>query len=85
MTREIQLADDLGTQQRDDVRADGELEAGKDFFRHGGAADEVTPLEHEHFSARLREVGRVHQAVVAAADDDDVVGHSRDADVKGLS
>ena len=53
----------------------GELEAGKDLLGHGGAAEDVAPLEDEHLSARAREVGGVDEAVVAAADDDDVVGH----------
>ena len=37
--RQIEIADDLRPQQRHDVRADRELEAGKYFFRHGGAAE----------------------------------------------
>ena len=32
VTRQIELANDLGPQQRDHVGADGKLEAGKDFF-----------------------------------------------------
>ena len=62
-----------GPQQRDDVRADRELEAGKDLFGDRRAAEHVAPLEHEHLAARARQVGGVDEAVVAAADDDDVV------------
>ena len=73
MARQIELADDLGPQQRDDVRADGELEAGEDLFGDRRAAEHVAPLEHEHLAPRARQIGGGDQAVVAAADDDDVV------------
>ena len=73
--RQIELADDLRPQQRHDVRADRELEAGKDLFGDGGAAEHVAPLEHEHLPSRAREIRGVDQAVVAAADDDGVVVH----------
>ena len=35
VARQVQLADDLGAQQRDDVRTHGEPEAGEDLFRDG--------------------------------------------------
>ena len=38
------------------------------------AADEVAALEDQRLEARLREVGAVDEPVVAAADDDRVVG-----------
>ena len=63
-----------GTQQTDDVRADAEAEALVDLFGHGGAADAVAALEHEHVLAGASEIRRAHQAVVPAADDDGVVG-----------
>ena len=75
MPRQVELADDLRPQQRHDVRADREVEAGKHFFGDGGAAEHVPPLEHEHLAAGAREVGGRGQAVVAAADDDRVVAH----------
>ena len=62
-----------GRKQRDDIRADRELEAGKDFFRHGGPAEHVTALQYQHFLAGAGEIGGVGQAVVAAADDNHVV------------
>ena len=62
-----------GPQQRDDVGADRELEAREDLFGDGRAAEHVAALEHEHLLARAREIGGVDEAVVAAADDDDVV------------
>ncbi len=73
VAREIEVADDFRPQQRDDVRADGELEAGKDFFGAGRAAENVAAFEHENFLSGAREVGGVDEAVVAAADYDYVV------------
>ena len=76
--RQVELADDLGPQQRDDVRADRELEAREDLFGDRRAADHVPPLEHQHLAPGPRQVGGVDEPVVAAADDDDVVGrHGR--------
>jgi hypothetical protein len=40
---------------------------------HGGTADRVESLDHENGLSRAREVCRGGQAVVATADDDDVV------------
>ena len=52
VAREVEVADDLGPQQRDDVRADGELEAREDFFGAGRAAENVAAFEHENFLSR---------------------------------
>src|SRR5882762_4799462 len=73
MTREIEFANNLRTQERNDVRADREFETGKNFFRHCRATEHMPAFEHEHALARAREVGGVDQAVVAAANDNDVV------------
>src|SRR5258706_2887602 len=73
MTRKIELANNLGTQQRHDVRAHRKLEAGKDLFGYGGAAEHVPALKYEHALARTREVCGVDQPVVAAADYNDFV------------
>ena len=43
------------------------------FFGRAGAADDVPPLEHERFQTSVGEVVSGDQAVVAGADDDDVV------------
>ncbi len=76
--RQVELADDLGPQQRHDVRAHRVLEAGVDLLGHRRAAEHVAALEHQHLPAGAREVRRAHQPVVAAANHDDVVvGHSR--------
>ena len=70
---QIEIADDLRAQQRHDVGADGDVEAGKHLFGHGRAAQHVPPLEHEHATPRARQIRRVRQPVVAAADHDHVV------------
>ena len=76
VARQIELADDLGSQQRDDVGADRELESGKHFLGDGRAAEHVAPLEHDDLAARAREIRRARQPVVPAADDDRVVSHA---------
>ena len=73
--REIQVADDVGPEQRDDVGALGEVEAGEDLLGHGRSAEHVAPLEHQHLPARPRQIRGVREAVVAAPDDDGVVTH----------
>src|SRR6185295_1113581 len=73
MPRQIEFANDLRAQQRDNVGANGKLKTGKDFFGNRRAAEHVAPLKHEHTLARAREIRRIYQTVVAAADDDDVV------------
>ena len=77
MAREIEIANNFGAQERNDIGENGEFEAGDDFFGDGGAAQNIAALEDQNFFARAGEIGRVDQAVVAAADDDDVValGH----------
>ena len=74
VAREIEVADDLGPEQGDDVRADGEFESRKDLFGDRGAADEVPAFEDEHFSAGARQICGGGEAVVARADHDRVVG-----------
>ena len=71
---EIELGDDLGTQQAQGIGERGEVEAGPELLRDRRATDEVALLEDEDALARLGEVGGVGQAVVAATDDDCVVG-----------
>ena len=62
-----------GRKQRNDIRTNRKLESGKHFFGDRRAAEHVPALEHQHFFARAREIGGIHQTVVSAADDDDVV------------
>src|SRR5690349_25086032 len=73
VTREIEFANNLRPQQRDDIRTNRELEAGENLFRHRRAAEHVPALEHEHLLARAREISRVNQTVMPAANHDDVV------------
>ena len=73
VAREVEVADDFRAEKRDDVGKNGELESGNDFFSDGGAAENVAALENQNFLARAGEIGRVYKAVVAAADDNDVV------------
>jgi hypothetical protein len=53
--RQIELADDLGTQQRHDVRAHRKPEAFEHLLGDCSAADHVAALEHEHALPRARE------------------------------
>jgi hypothetical protein len=77
VARQIEIANDLGPEQRNDVGADRELEAGEHFFGHRRAAEHVAAFEHEHALARPRQVSGAGEAVVAAPDDDRVVFHGR--------
>src|SRR5689334_5306501 len=77
--RQVEVADDLGPQKRDDVGADREAEAGEDLLGHRGAAEHMAPLEHEDLLARAREIGGVNEPVVPAADHDDVVARAHSA------
>src|SRR5439155_22998363 len=76
VTGEVEIADDLRPQQRHDVRADRKLESWEDLFGDRGAADDMAPLQHEHFPSRTREIRGGRQTVMAAANDDDVVFHT---------
>ena len=77
--REIELADDLRAQEGHDVRCDGELETGENFFGDSGAAEYMPALEHEDFAPGLREVCGVDEPVVSAPDHNHVVLHHLDA------
>ena len=73
MARERERLDD----RRIDCRGVGQrraAEAGRNLGRPRAAADATRTLEHERPQAGLREQGRRDQAVMAAADHDDV-GH----------
>jgi hypothetical protein len=72
---EVQFADDLRAEQRHDVRADRDLVAGEDLLGHRGAAQDVAPLENEDAASCARQIGRVDEPVVPAADYDRVVLH----------
>src|SRR5436190_7246109 len=71
--RQIEFANNFRAEQGDDIGANRKLEAGKNLLGDRRAAEHMTPLKHQHTLARARQISRIHQAVVAAADDDDVV------------
>ena len=70
---QLQLVDDVGTQQAEGVRERGEVEAGDQLLGDGCATDDVAPLDDQGAQARLGEVRTVDQSVVAATDHDRVV------------
>ena len=71
--RELEVADDLGPQERHDVREHAEAEAREELLGDSGASEDGPLFEHERLQAGAREVRRAHETVVAAADDDRVV------------
>ena len=73
VTREVQFADDIRAHQADHVREHAVLEARKDLLGDGGASQQRPRFEHAYVEARAGQVGRVHEAVVPAADHDHVV------------
>src|SRR5437764_9868664 len=73
VTRQVELANDLRTQQRDYIGANRKLEAGENFFSDGSAAKHVTTFEHEHLFTCACEICGIHQTVMSAANHDDVV------------
>ena len=73
VARKIELANDFRPKKRDDVRTLRKKKAWNDFFGDGGTAEHVAAFEDEHLLPCFSKVGGVHEAVVAAADDDNVV------------
>src|SRR5579863_7756259 len=73
VARQVELADDLGPKQGDDIGADGKLEAGKHLFGDRRAAQHVPALEHQNLLPGARQIRGVDQTVVSATDDDRVV------------
>src|SRR4029077_2254103 len=71
--RELEIANDLGSEQAYHVRENREFESWKYFFGDGRPTDERTSLQHEGLSPGAREVRRGDEAVVPAADDDRIV------------
>jgi hypothetical protein len=69
---EAELADDLGTKQRQGVRTRRRAHAGPKLLGHTRAADDVAALEALDRESGARQVGGGDQAVVAGADDGDV-------------
>jgi hypothetical protein len=74
VTREIEFTDNFRAKQRDHVGTLGEEEAGNDFFGNGRAAENSAAFEYEDLLACFRQIGGIHQTVVAAADNDHIIG-----------
>ncbi len=68
----FEIADDRRVQQRDRVGGDRIAEAGVKFLGDRRAADLRAAFEHRDFEAGHGEIGGGDEAVVTAADDDDV-------------
>ena len=73
MPGKIKVANDLGTQQRHDVRANRKLESAKNFFGARGAAEDVTAFQNQYFLSRFREISGVSEAVMASANNNYIV------------
>ena len=71
---ELEVLDDVGPEQAQGVRERREPEARPELLGDRGAADDGPALENERPQAALRQVRRVGQPVVAAADDDRIPG-----------
>jgi hypothetical protein len=71
---QLQLVDDVRPEQAQRVREGGEREPGVQLLRDRGAANELPSLQDQGLEPRLRQVRSIDQAVVAATDDDGVVG-----------
>ncbi len=73
--REPQVADHLRIEQAHRVRGGGIAETRREFLGDGRAADDRAALQHPDTEAGACQITRADQAVMTAADDDDVVGH----------
>jgi hypothetical protein len=69
----VKFANDFRAEKRDDVRTFGKKKAGENLFGDGGAAKDVAAFEDDDLLPCFGKVRGVDQAVVAAADDDNVV------------
>ena len=73
MLGQLEVADDLGPQEADDVARDREPEARDDLLGDGRAAEDVAPLEDQRLEPGARKVRGGDEPVVPAADDHRVV------------
>ena len=73
MLGQLQVVDDVGTQQAERVRERGEVEPGDQLLGDRRATDDVPALDDQRAQAGLGQVGAVDQSVVTATDDDRVV------------
>src|SRR3954468_16249832 len=73
VTRQLEIANDLRSQQADHVRKDRKLETRKNFLGYCGSADEMAALEHDNLAPGAGEVRRRNESIVTAAHDDHVI------------
>ena len=75
---QFKVANDLGLQQAHRIGGGRIAEAGIEFLRHAGAADDVPPLQNAHPQARHAEIGCAGQSVVTGSDNNGIeIGHHR--------
>ena len=77
------LGDDFRMKERDRVARGRIPETGREFFRDRRAADDAAPLKHKRFETRARAIKGADEAVMPAADDDDVVLFRRQSRLYG--
>ena len=70
---QLQVVDDVGTQQAERVRERREVKPGDQLLGDGRAADDVPSLDDERAQAGLGQVGAIDESVVTATDHDRVV------------
>src|SRR5580692_10942684 len=73
MAWKVQFANNFRAKKRDHVRTLGKKKTRNDFFSNGSAAKDMTAFQNQHLLPCFSKVGSVHKAVVAAADDKNVV------------
>ncbi len=70
----LEVADHLRIEQAYRVGCDGVAKTRREGLGHGGAADHIVGLEHDHAEPSPRQIGGAGQRIVPAADQGDVVG-----------
>src|SRR5260221_14323351 len=71
---QMQVANDFGPEEADDIGTDRVFEARVNLFRNGGPTDQMAAFEHQHFETGAGEIGGGGKAVMAGADNDSVGG-----------
>src|SRR5580658_43215 len=85
MRLELEIAQDIGAQLMDEVRACRDLKARGELARERGAADLGLRLEHEHRAAASCQRRGAYQAVVAGAHHDAIVAFAQCSLPRSLS
>ncbi len=74
VAHQVQLANDFRAEQGDYVGKNGEAETGNNLFGNSRAAEHGPAFNDKHLAPGASQVRGVHQAIVPAPDDDDIVG-----------